>query len=69
MKRSTPPYSLGQIFRTPLWIGLLSMVGLIGALVGDGWWDALSWLALAVPLWVVYRKLARAPDDCKLPVN
>ncbi|QOZ31617.1 hypothetical protein [Bradyrhizobium sp. CCBAU 53421] len=42
--------SLTQIFVAPLVIAILSTVGLIGALVGDGWWDAVSWAALGLPV-------------------
>ena len=31
-------------------IGILSTVGLLAALVGDGWWDGLSWAALSLPV-------------------
>ena len=41
--------SLAQIFAAPLVIAILSTVGLISALVGDGWWDAVSWVALGLP--------------------
>jgi hypothetical protein len=39
-----------QIFAAPVVVGALSAVGLVAALVGDGWWDGLSWLALALPV-------------------
>ena len=42
--------STGDIFRWPLWLGTLTVVGLASALFGDDGWDALSWTALAVPL-------------------
>ena len=42
--------SLTQIFVAPLVIAILSTVGLISALVGDGWWDAVSWAALGLPV-------------------
>jgi len=51
--RAVPPprrQSLRQIFAVPLLLALLSAVGLVSALVGDGVWDALSWLTLAVPV-------------------
>jgi hypothetical protein len=38
--------SAWRIFRWPLVIGLASVVGLVAALVGDGPYDALSWLTL-----------------------
>ena len=41
--------SLWMIFRWPLLIALISIVGLVSALVGDGWWDALSWATLGIP--------------------
>jgi hypothetical protein len=45
--------SLWRVFRWPLVLGFLSVVGLVSALVGDGIWDALSWIALSVPVAVV----------------
>ncbi|QUS41920.1 hypothetical protein RPMA_26100 [Tardiphaga alba] len=51
-QRSSGPSrrTLWQIFAMPLVLGILSTVGLISALVGDGAWDALSWLTLGVPI-------------------
>ena len=42
--------TLTQIFAGPLVIAIVSTVGLISALVGDGWWDAASWAALGLPV-------------------
>jgi hypothetical protein len=42
--------TLGQIFAAPIVVGALSVVGLVAALIGDGWWDALSWLSLTLPV-------------------
>ncbi|MGY3530084.1 hypothetical protein [Bradyrhizobium sp. USDA 4452] len=42
--------SLTQIFAAPLVIAIVSTVGLISALVGDGWWDAVSWVSLGLPV-------------------
>ena len=54
--------TLQQIFALPILIGILSTVGLIAALVGDGWWDGLSWATLALPvllyLFFYFRKYA-----------
>lgn len=42
------------IFRWPLVLALASVIGLLSALLGDGWADALSWLMLgAVPATIV----------------
>ena len=42
--------TLWQIFAAPIFIGVLSVVGLVAALVGDDWWDGVSWLTLAIPV-------------------
>ncbi|MEG7360440.1 hypothetical protein [Pseudomonas citronellolis] len=52
--------NLWRVFRWPLALAVLSLVGLISALVGDGPWDALSWFALGIPLVVILAALARA---------
>jgi hypothetical protein len=49
-----------DIFRWPLWLGVLTVVGLASALFGDDGWDALSWVALAIPLGVLGWKASRA---------
>ncbi|QHB25672.1 hypothetical protein TCK1_326 [Pseudomonas monteilii] len=35
-----------RIFAWPALIALLGALGLFAALLGDGWWDGLSWLGL-----------------------
>jgi len=52
MRAMHPPrrQSLRRIFAIPMGLALLSAVGLVSALVGDGVWDVLSWLTLAVPI-------------------
>ncbi len=40
----------GQIFAIPIVLGVLSIVGLVSALVGDGVWDGVSWVTLAIPI-------------------
>lgn len=42
--------SAWQVFRTPLCVAVVSSAGLAFALFGDGIWDGLSWVALAVPI-------------------
>jgi len=50
-----PTFTLWQIFAPPMVLGLACAAGLTTALVGDGAWDAVSWLCLgllvAVSLW------------------
>ena len=45
--------TLRQVFVMPIGIGVLSLVGLVSALTGDGVRDAISWAALAVPVLAV----------------
>jgi hypothetical protein len=42
--------TLGQIFVGPLLVGIFSTLGLVSALVGDGFWDGVSWVMLLVPV-------------------
>src|SRR5690606_2510118 len=46
----------GQMWQTPIMLVLISLVGLIAALIGDGWHDALSWAALTLPVAVIVWK-------------
>lgn len=53
--------SLRAIFAAPLLIGVLSLIGLIAALLGDAAWDVAGWLGLAAPLIAFAWALIRAP--------
>lgn len=48
--RTDHQQSAREIFFMPTLLGLVSVVGLVSALLGDGVWDALSWLALLTSL-------------------
>ena len=39
-----------QIWRAPLLLGVLTTIGLISALLGDGVWDLISSVALGAPV-------------------
>lgn len=49
-----------RLWGWPAALGLLSLAGLVGGLVADGWGDALSWIGLGIPMlvtgWHVRRK-------------
>jgi hypothetical protein len=53
--------TLRQIFAAPAVIGVLSVAGLLSALLGDGVWDGLSWFLLLVPvvLWATFVRRGR----------
>ena len=41
------------IFAMPIALAALTLLGLVSALLGDGWRDVLSWAALGTPLAVL----------------
>jgi uncharacterized membrane protein YuzA (DUF378 family) len=44
-----------KLWGTPVLLGILSLAGLIAALVGDGIWDIVSWIALGIPVIVMIK--------------
>ena len=65
------------IFAGPLLVALVCSGGLVAGLLGDGWWDAASWVGLGVPVvvavarWrggaVSWRKSSRYPLGIRHP--
>jgi hypothetical protein len=54
------PARYGSVFARPIALGLLGVIGLASALVGDNLWDALSWAALTAPILIIIWHIARA---------
>ena len=48
-----------QIFTWPVVVAILSVVGLLSALLGDGIWDGVSWAVLAVPVALYFGFIRR----------
>lgn len=48
-----------DIWRWPIILGTLSALGLLFALIGDGWYDALSWCLMTVSLVVIVLAVRR----------
>ena len=48
-----------QIWKWPLILNLLALVGLFAALVSDGWGDPISWLTLGIPTLVAVLPLMK----------
>ncbi|HKY01771.1 MAG TPA: hypothetical protein VJM53_04390 [Burkholderiales bacterium] len=42
--------TLGQVFRWPILLAILSAAGLLSALIGNDFYDAISWALLAAPV-------------------
>lgn len=47
--------SLGAVFGAPLALAVLSLIGLVGALLADGAWDWVAAGLLATPLLAIIR--------------
>ena len=58
-KPNTRARSLRAVFAAPLVMCVLSLIGLVSALAGDGLADWLSWTALAVPVLAVAWAMRR----------
>lgn len=55
------------MWRRPLQLAALTMIGLIAALLGTGVWRVLSWICLAIPLAAGMRCLFARPEARKIP--
>ena len=44
-----------HIWKVPLLLTILTLAGLLSALVGTGVWHVFSWVALSIPLLVCIR--------------
>ena len=49
MTRHKKHSAFWKTFAKPGWIALLTAIGLFAALLGDGAWDVLSWVGMAIP--------------------
>ena len=61
------PQITRQIWTVPIALGIVSAIGLVSALLGEGMWDALSWVTLTAPiaaaLWFVVRAISHSPPS------
>ncbi len=46
-------FSLGKVYGAAGVIAVITLYGVLSALLGDGVWDELSWIALAIPIAVI----------------
>lgn len=56
----TPLSLFRRVWGAPLAIGAVTTLGLIAALLGEGLWNAFSWLCLAAPVWITLHYWARS---------
>ncbi|HEX8586432.1 hypothetical protein [Pseudomonas sp.] len=57
MTRHKKHSAFWKTFAKPGWIALLTVIGLFAALLGDGAWDVLSWIGMAIPAWLSCKGL------------
>ncbi|MBP2314230.1 hypothetical protein [Azospirillum soli] len=50
---------MNSVWRIPVILGALSLVGLSAAILGDGFWHWICWITLSIPLAVCAVKLWR----------
>jgi uncharacterized membrane protein YjjP (DUF1212 family) len=48
-------------YRIPSVLAIVTVFGLLFALLGDGLWDGVSWALLSLPLIVCVRFILRSP--------
>ena len=52
------------LWGAPILLAVLSVIGLLAALIGDGVYDAVSWIGLGLPVAVsLWYGLRRRPKD------
>ncbi len=51
------------VWRWPLLINTIALVGIIAALIGHGWLDILSWLCLGASVAVIFYAYYLAPYE------
>lgn len=51
--------TFGQVWGVPIVLGVLGSIGLVSALVGDGFYDVASWATLGLPVAVIIWAVAR----------
>jgi len=53
------PFPFRKVYGSAIAISVITIYGLLSALLGDGIWDELSWVALAIPRAIIVWKYGR----------
>lgn len=56
-------HSFLRVWTIPLLMFFVGIGGLLSALLGDGWWDVASWVAMAAPLALIIYFTAVVHDS------
>jgi hypothetical protein len=57
------PFPFRKVYGPAIAISVITVYGLLSALLGDGIWDELSWVALAIPLAVIVWRYGRGSES------
>lgn len=49
-----------KIWRIPFWLGILTLFGLLIAILGTGFWYGIAWVAVSLPLLVIVYYINKA---------
>jgi predicted ABC-type sugar transport system permease subunit len=69
-RRKVAHKTVWEVFRAPVLVATITTAGLTFALFGNGLWDAISWLALVVPVliaifyWIKRRSVPGQESAC-----
>ena len=58
MRREETTRGASPVFRTPLLLAALTVIGLVAGLLGDDWLDVLAWVGLGIPVLACLYKSA-----------
>ncbi len=39
----------------PIWMAVITLIGLISAILGTGFWHVLSWIVLTIPVYIMIK--------------
>jgi hypothetical protein len=53
-------HSFRRVWRIPFVLAVAILTGLLSALLGVGGWHVLSWIALSIPLLILFWKIIEA---------
>jgi hypothetical protein len=60
-----PSFPFRKVYGPAIAISVITIYGLLSALLGDGIWDELSWVALTIPLAVIIWNYVRGERQVK----
>nr|WP_294875523.1 hypothetical protein [uncultured Pedobacter sp.] len=44
-----------KVWGIPILLGVITIIGLLSAIMGVGVWHIVSWIALSIPVYVMFR--------------